>query len=115
MKMNSLYLIITILISGLLAWGGYALSNDIDRKFYVIVALFVSLCVSSICGLAIQYKEKRSGVMIRTVCWIIFLMALIMDYVFSFFHFNIPLFIICNGLIILITILIVSSIHKTEM
>lgn len=115
MKINSLYFVITILISGLLAWGGYAISSYDDRSVFVLVALFLSLSVTSVCGLAIQYEEHRSGVSVRTASWMFFFIALVMDYIFAFFHFNIPLFVICNGLIILIVILIANSIYKTKM
>jgi hypothetical protein len=115
MNINSLYLIIAVLLCGLLAWGGYSLSAYPDRQLYVLAAMFVSLCITSICGLSIQYEDQRSGVMIKTACWISFAVLLIMDYIFAFYHFNIPLFIICNGVISLISILVVNGIYKTHL
>lgn len=115
MRVNNLYLIIAVLLSALLAWGGYAISNYTDRNIYVLVTLFVSLGVTSVCGLALDYEEHRSGVMIKTASWSFFMVLLIMDYVFAFFHFNIPLFIICNGVILLVSIVVVSSVYKTKM
>lgn len=115
MKVNNIYLIIAILMSALLAWGGYAISSFVDRQFYVLVTMFVSLGVTSIGGLAIDYEEKGSRVMIKTACWSFFLLLLVVDYIFAFFHFNIPLFIICNGLLLLISIVVMNSIYKTKM
>lgn len=115
MRISYLNLVVMIVVSGLLSWGACAIQSTLELRPYMACATFIALAITGIGGMAVSYEKERSSVVIKTMCMTSFFIIGIMDYVFSFFAFNIPLFIILNTLIVLVVILIGGSVNKTKM
>lgn len=113
MKVNPVYTILIVAIAALLAWGGYAIQNHEELKLYVGIVMFFLLALTGTGCLGLRYPQSRSGVMARVACGTAFILALAMDYIFACFRFSVPFFMILNGLLLLLTALVVLGVARS--
>jgi hypothetical protein len=66
-------------------------------------------------ALGVSSQQERSSVMLKTLSWVFLLIGMVSNGVFVFFDFSIPVYVIVNGLILLIFVLIYNSIYRTNM
>ncbi len=113
MKINFIPTLIALALSVLIAYGLYFFhigENKILLGFGS--ALFFGLTLILTYG--VSYELPRTGVNVRVVSGIFFLIGLIENIVFSFLNYSIPIYVITNGVLILIYILISYFIFKAR-
>ena len=66
-------------------------------------------------ALGISPKQERSSVMLKALTWVILLVEFTINGIFVFCDFSVPVYVILNGLILLIYTLIYNSIYRTKM
>ena len=66
-------------------------------------------------ALGVSSQQERSSVMLKTLSWVFLLIEIVSNGTFVFFDFSTPVYIIVNGLILLMFVLIYNSIYRTKM
>ena len=115
MKLDLVKSLIAVAISALLAYACYEIC-DYDRVQWVItIGAFLTLGITSVFSLGITLEQVRSSTMLKTLAWVILIVEIITNGIFVFFDFSVPVYVIINGLILLIFALIYNSIYRTKM
>lgn len=115
MKIDFLKTLIAIGISGLLAYACYEIC-DFERVSKVItVGAFITILIPCLLSIGISAKEAKNSVMLKTLSWVVLVVEVASNITFAFFDFNIPVYIILNGILLLLYILIYNSIYRTHM
>ena len=113
MKLNFVPTLIAISISSLIDFGLFSI-HDNENKFLLSVGSLVFLAVTLIIAIGVDFEQPRTTANLRVVSGIFFLIAIISNVFFSFIVFSPSSYIITNGLLLLIFILITYSIIKAE-
>jgi hypothetical protein len=113
MKVNFIKSIIAIAVSALIAYGFYSF-HDSENKLLLSVGSFMFVAITLLLTIGISFDLPRTSTNVRTVSAIFFLVALASNIIFSFVSFSVPLYIILNGILILIYTLITYSITKAK-
>ena len=114
MKLNFVQTIIAIALSLLIAYGLYSF-HDSENKILLSLGSFIFLATTLIITIGVNFEQSRTTTNVRVVSGIFFLIALITNLIFSFFTFSTPSYIITNGVLLLIFLLIVYSINKAKL
>ena len=113
MKINFVQTIIAIAVSLLIAYGLYSF-HDSENKILLSVGSFVFLATTLILTIGTSFELPRTTANVRVVSGIFFVVALISNLIFTFIAFSIPSYVITNGILLLVFILIAYSINKAK-
>lgn len=113
MKINFVQTIIAIAVSLLVAYGLYSF-HDSENRILLSVGSFVFLVTALIMTIGTSFELPRTTTNIRVVSGIFFAIAMISNLIFTFINFSVPSYIIINGILLLVFILIVYSINKAK-
>ncbi len=113
MKINFVQTIIAIAVSLLIAYGLYCF-HDSENKILLSAGSFVVLAVTLIITIGASFELPRTTTNVKVVSGIFFAVALISNIVFTFVSFSVPLYVITNGILLLVYILIAYSINKAK-
>jgi hypothetical protein len=113
MKLKPVQFTISLLVGMLLAYGFFSFKNG-ENKILLTVGSFVFLSITLLSIISVDYKRPRITTNIRVVSGIFFLLALLSNVLFCILTFTTPTYIIVNGILLLLFILIVFSIKKTD-
>ena len=113
MKLNFAQTIIAIAISLLIAYGLYSFHNS-ENKLLLSLGSFVFLATTLIMAIGVNFEESRTTTNIRVISGIFFAIAFISNLIFSFLRFSTPSYIIINGVLLLIFVLITYSVNKAK-
>ena len=113
MKVNFVQTIIAIAVSLLIAYGLYSF-HDSENKILLSSGSFVFLMVTLIFAIGTSFELPRTTTNVRVVSGIFFAIALISNLIFTFINFSIPSYVIINGILLLVFILIAYSINKAK-
>lgn len=113
MKLELIKSFVAVAISALL---GYALYSWCDNENGVLLSVGGGLvfAITLIYALGIKVEGVRSMVNSKITSWIFFAIFLILNVVFAKIDFKVSTFIIINGIILLVFILIVYSLLKVS-
>jgi len=114
MKVNIINSLIAAALSALIAYGCYALCDHENLQLLVSIASGVQFLVLSMGTLAVSLSESRSTVMFRILSGVFFGVAIISNLIFACFDFNIPFYIILNGVILLIYLISALGIARSK-
>ena len=113
MKINFVQTIIAIVLSLLISYGLYSF-HDSENKILLSLGSFIFLAVTLVITIGVNFEQSRTTTNVRVVSGIFFVIAFVSNLLFSFFTFSSPSYIITNGILLLIFILIVYSINKAK-
>lgn len=115
MKLDVVKSLIAVAISALMAYACYEIC-DYDRvRWVVTIGAFLTSGITSVFSLGITLEQVRSSTMLKALAWVILIVEIITNGIFVFFDFSVPVYVIINGLILLIFALIYNSIYRTKM
>ena len=115
MKLDIVKSLIAVAISALLAYACYEICDYERLQWVIAVGSFVSIGMPMVLALGVSSQQERSSVMLKTLSWVFLLIEMVSNGVFVFFDFGIPIYVIVNGLILLIFALTYNSIYRTKM
>lgn len=115
MKIDILNTLIVAAVAGLLAWGGYTMTDVSELKIYVAVVTFLTLFTSGMFSVGMKTAKPRSAMVIRFTSGAFFLLFCVINLVFTFFDFSKPLYIIINAIALLLLLIIAKSVTKSGM
>ncbi len=113
MKINFVQTIIALAVSFLIAYGLYSFHSS-ENKILLSAGSFVFLATSLVISIGINFEFPRTTTNIKVVSGIFFTIALIINLIFTFINFSVPSYVIINGILLLVFILIVYSINKAK-
>jgi len=113
MKINLVQTIIAIAVSLLIAYGLYNF-HDSENKILLSAGSFVFLATALVMTVGASFELPRTTTNIRVVSGIFFAVALISNLIFMFLSFSQPSYIITNGILLLIYVLITYSINRAK-
>lgn len=113
MKIDFVKSAIAIAVSGLIAYGFYHFHNG-ENKSLLSLGSFLFTATTLLFTIGINFEFPRTTTMVRTVSGIFFVISLLNNIIFSFNDFSVPFYVIVNGILALIYILIVYTISKAK-
>ena len=113
MKINFVQTIIAIVLSLLISYGLYSF-HDSENKILLSLGSFIFLAVTLVITIGVNFEQSRTTTNVRVVSGIFFVIAFVSNLLFSFFTFSTPSYIITNGILLLIFVLISYSINKAK-
>ena len=113
MKINFVQTIIALAVSLLIAYGLYNF-HDSEHKILLSAGSFVFIATTLVMTIGASFELPRTTTNIRVVSGIFFAIALITNLTFAFINFSVPSYVIINGILLLVFILIVYSINRAK-
>lgn len=113
MKINFVQTLIAIAVSALIAYGLYHFNNG-ENQILLSIGSFVFLSVTLALSIGVNFEQPRTTTNIRIVSGIFFAVALISNLIFNLLNFSGPSYVITNGILILIYVLIAYSINRAK-
>jgi len=113
MKLNFVNFFIALLISTLLSYGLFSF-NKSENDMLLTLGGFLCFLLTLVISMGVDFQRQRTTTNIRVVSIVFFLITLVSNLIFANFVFNVPLYIIINGVLILIYIFIAKSIYTSK-
>ena len=113
MKINPVKTIIAIAVSLLIAYGLFTFHGS-ENKILLSAGTFLVLATTLVLALGTSFETSRTTANIGVVSGVFFVVALISNLIFTFITFSVPSYVITNGILLLVFILIVYSINKAQ-
>ncbi len=113
MRINLIKTILALGISALIAYALYSF-HESENKLLLSGGSFLFLATTLVLSIGTSFQLPRTTTNVRVVSGIFFALALISNLIFTFIAFSVPSYIITNGILLLIFILIVYSINKAK-
>ena len=113
MKLNFIQTIIAIAVSLLIAYGLYSFHHS-ENKVLLSLGSFVFLATTLVITIGVNFEQSRTTTNVRVVSGIFFVISLASNLIFSFFTFSTLSYVITNGILLLIFVLIAYSINKAK-
>ena len=113
MKINLVQTTIAIAVSLLIAYGLFSFHQS-ENKLLLGCGSFVFLAIALVMSVGVSFELPRTTTNVRVVSGIFFTIALASNIVFAFLKFSVPGYIITNGILLLIFLLIVYSINRAK-
>jgi phosphatidylserine synthase len=115
MKVNYVYGVIAVGICALLSYAVYTISKSMDRNVLTLCS-FVAMIIPLFCAMGLKVEEtERTNINLKVLATVFFVLTLICNMIFAFcISFSMPLYIILNGLLVLIFVLIYYSIYRVK-
>lgn len=113
MKFNMILTTIAVAISALVAYALYSCCRMDEAQLLVAIFGGATLCCTNTTTLGISFERSRTTVNIKVVSGVFSVLFLVSNIIFCCLtSFAYPLYIIINGFLLLIWMLIVYSIHR---
>ena len=113
MKINFVQTIIAIALSLLISYGLYSF-HDSENKMLLSAGSFLFLALTLIITIGASFELPRTTTNVKVVSGIFFAVALISNLIFTFIKFSVPSYVIINGILLLVFILIAYSINRAK-
>ena len=113
MKINFVQTIIAIALSLLISYGLYSFHNS-ENKMLLSAGSFVFLAETLVMTIGTSFEFPRTTTNVKVVSGIFFAVALISNLIFTFIKFSVPSYVIINGILLLVFILIAYSINRAK-
>jgi hypothetical protein len=105
MKLQLVPALIAIAISALIAFGMYSFTIGLNKQL-IALGSFLFVAVTLISAIGVSYDHKRTGTNVRALAMVFFFIALISNIGFVYLSFSQAAYIIINGILLLVFILI---------
>ena len=115
MKFDFVNSLIAVAISALLAYACYEICDYERVQWVITIGAFITIAFPALFAMGISAKEQRGSIMLKTLSYVFFVMECVANGIFVFFDFQVPAYVIVNGLLLLIYLLIYNLIYKTHM
>lgn len=114
MKVNAVTTIISVAISAIVAYCLYSWCKS-DNQILLCIGGFISLALTMMFTIGVSFEQSRTTTNVRFLSGTFFVLALISNIIFAFVQFSSPAYILVNGLLLLIWLLLVYGIKKANM
>ena len=115
MKFDIVKSFFAVVISALLAFACYEISDYAQVKCFIATASFITIGIPAVLAFGVSAKQARSSLMLKALSSTTFFIEIATNGIFALFNFHTPTYIIINGLILAIFAMIYNSIYRTKM
>lgn len=115
MKVDIIKSLIAFAISALLAYACYEICDFERVQLIVTAGALLTMGTPLVFALGVSAEQERSSIVLKTLSWSVFCIEVLSNGIFVFLDFSVPVYVIVNGLILLIFVLIYNSIYRTKM
>ena len=113
MRADGIRIVITVALTALITWGIVSISSYENAVWPLIIGCV--LCLGTPLMFLIGFRYNTRTMVSARICGTLYLgLAFIMNLVFAFFDFSLPVYAIANGIPWLIYILIFTSLLRTS-
>ncbi len=114
MKFDFIKSLIVLFIAALFGYGLYSIC-EYDALRWLLVGVGAGVfAIEGVLTFGMSLKEERKGMMFNVLSGLVLFATLVMNLIFAFCDFSIPLFVIINGLLLLIYAMSAVSIYRTQ-
>ncbi len=110
MKIDFIQTIIAIAVSLLIAYGLYSF-HESENKILLSAGSFLFFSTTLVTTIGASFALPRTTTNIKVVSGVFFVIALISNLIFACINFSVPMYLIINGVVWLLFIMITYSIH----
>lgn len=114
MRFDFLNSIIAIGLSALIAYGFYEICDYDSVRWLLTIISGVVLAILGVFSIGLKPKAERTATNLKVLSGVMFAIMGVINFVFAFVNFNKPLFIILNGVCVLIYALVAVSIYRRQ-
>lgn len=115
MKFNFINTIVACGLSALLAFTCFSICDIEELRILLTVVSFIMFLSFAVPSLGIKVESyPRTSTLLKVTSIIFWSIGIIANLIFSFYDFNKSAFIIINGILLLVFILIYSSLYKAK-
>lgn len=114
MKVDFIKCLIATIISSLLGYCFYTFAVTAEYNTLLLVGSLITLIITSILSLATTFEPYRTNTLIKTVSIIFFFVMLISNSIFTMINFKVELYVIINGLLLMVYFLGIYSLAKAK-
>jgi hypothetical protein len=111
MKLNFFPTIISIGISSLISYGFYTFHDGLNKDI-LAVGSFLFLTITLIGTLGVSFENPRKKVNFKTISALFFVISIISNFIFLSINHTLPMYVIVNGILFMIYLLIVQTLYK---
>ena len=115
MKFDITKSLIAVALSALLVYACYEICDFERVKLVATVGALLTIGIPAMLALGVSALNERTSVMLKTLSWVTLIAEIIANGIFVFFDFSIPVYVIVNGLILVVFVLVYNSIFRTKM
>jgi hypothetical protein len=113
MKINFIPIVIATSLAALISYGFYSLHSGENKALIGLSSFFFVLTIL-LMTIAVSFDSTRTTTNIRVLSSVFLLISLTSNLIFSLIDFTIPAYIVTNGIIFFVFILLVYSINKAD-
>jgi hypothetical protein len=113
MKINIVQTFVGIAIGALISYGLYNFHAS-ESKLLLSVGSFLFLAITLGMSFGSSFEFPRTTTNVRVISGVFFLIGLISNLIFTFIKFSDPSYIVINGILFLVFILVAYSISKAK-
>jgi hypothetical protein len=114
MKVDFVKSLIALVISTLLAYACYEICDFESRKWIITGGSFLTVTIPLLLAMGLSSKDGKSGLSLKLLSWVVVFIEIGANFIFVFFDFLTPVYVIVNGLLLSVYALIYNSIYKTH-
>lgn len=114
MKIDIVKSLIVVLLTALITYGLYSVSDYDTVRWWLTGVSAAVLAISGVLTFGVSFEGERSSAMFKVLSGIMFFVFLFANLTFAFFEFSLPLYIILNGVMLLVYALAGVSIVRTK-
>lgn len=102
MKINIFLTIISLALAGLLSYFAFDLASEDANATICTIGSLLCFCSTLIPAIGMSYETTRLGTNIRITSVLFFIVFLVSQFCFAGFGVKMPLYIILNGIILIV-------------
>ena len=114
MKVNGITTIIALAISAIVSYCLYSWCKS-DNQILLDIGSFVYCATTLIFTMSVSFESKRTTTNIRFLSGTFLALGIISNAIFTFVQFGSPIYILINGIMLLIWLAITYFIKKADM
>ena len=114
MKINSIPCVLAAAIATLIAFGLYSI-HAYNNAWLVAIGGFICLALPLATTFGVSFEQSRTTTNIKVLSGTFFALLLVSHFVFAFLNFTTPAYIVINGIVLLLWLLIAYAITKAKM
>lgn len=114
MKVDFVKSLIALGISALVAYGLYSLCDVESLRWLLALVEGAMLTLLSVFTLGVSAEKERTSIVLKVLSGTMFAVVAVVNFIFAFCDFNKPLFVIVNGLCLLLYALVAVSVYRKQ-
>ena len=114
MKIDFVKALVAVALSALIAYACYTICDYDSLRWLVTAGAFIAIGVPLFLALGATTSNPRGSVLLSITSWVVALVMIGTNIVFAFCEFSTPAYIITNGIILLVYLLIYRSLYKQD-